>query len=435
VPRALGQDIELMRVGMRSGWMPPKEAMGQVPSQFEPFTGSDVTADPLYAPFKNFPPEIGEADRARLAAAGRDLLAQTVQPAFAAMKRFVEQEYIPACRPSLAASTLPAGPAYYAMAVRENTTTTLTPEQVHQIGLREVERIHGEMDKVIASLGFKGTRVEFMDSIRKDPRFYFTKGEDMLVAYRDIAKRVDAELPKLFAELPRLPYGVRAMEDYEGDNAEHYTPGALDGSRAGFFEANVHSLSTRPKYDMEDTLLHEAVPGHHLQNARAQEIKDLPAFRRAGWYVAYGEGWALYAESLGPEVGLLQDPYSKMGALSWEAVRACRLVVDTGLHAFGWTRDKAIHYMVENAGINEGFAAAEVDRYIVTPGQALGYKIGELKIKELRAKAQAALGDKFDIRHFHNALLDDGPLPLTLLEKRIDEWIAAQAAAGKRFSK
>jgi uncharacterized protein (DUF885 family) len=426
VPVVMGQLTERMRAGLRSGWVPPQAVMAKVPEQFDLFVADDVTASPLYEPFRHFPVDMGEADKARLAEAARRALADQVRPAFVAMKQFLVQQYIPGCRQQLGASTLPAGPAYYALAVRENTTTPLTPQQVHDIGLREVARIHGEMDKVIAGVGFKGTRNEFIDSIRKDPRFYFTKPEDMLMAYRDIAKRVDAELPKLFATLPRLPYGIRAMEPYEGDNAEHYTPGAADGSRAGWFEANVLSLSTRPKYEMEDTLLHEAVPGHHLQTARAQEIPGLPAFRRNGWYVAYGEGWALYAESLGPELGMYRDPYSKFGALSWEAVRACRLVIDTGLHAFGWTREQAIRYMVDNAGIAEGFATAEVDRYIVDPGQALGYKIGELKIKALRAKAEAALGEHFDIRHFHNALLDDGPLPLTILEQRIDEWIAGQ---------
>jgi uncharacterized protein (DUF885 family) len=426
VPAALAQATDTMRAGLRSGWTPPKAVMARVPGQFDLFVADDVTTSPLYEPFKHFPVEMPADEQAQLQAEGRKVLAEQVRPAFAALKGFLEQQYIPGCREALGASALPAGPAYYALAVRANTTTTLTPQQVHETGLREIERIHGEMDKVIASVGFKGTRAEFIDSIRKDPRFYFTKPEDMLEAYRDIAKRVDAELPKLFATLPRLPYGVRAMEPYEGDNAEHYTPGAADGSRAGFFEANVLSLATRPKYEMEDTLLHEAVPGHHLQTARAQEIPGLPAFRRNGWYVAYGEGWALYAESLGPELGMYRDPYSKFGELSWEAVRASRLVVDTGLHAMGWTREQAIGYMVDNAGIAPGFATAEVDRYIVDPGQALGYKIGELKIKALRAKAEAALGEHFDIRHFHNALLDDGPLPLTILEQRIDEWIAGQ---------
>ncbi|TMH12059.1 MAG: DUF885 domain-containing protein [Betaproteobacteria bacterium] len=433
VPLAFEQLTALMRAGMQSGWMPPIEAMARVPAQFDAFTGADPTTSPLYAPFQSFPPDFAEADKLRLQAAARQAIADQVQPAFAKLKRFIEQEYLPACRASLAASLLPGGNAYYALAVQEMTTTTLTPQEVHDLGLREVARIQRAMDVLIAQIGFKGTRSEFAQSIKADKRFYFTQPDEMLKAYRDIAKRVDAELPRLFAELPRLPYGIRAMEAYEGDNAEHYTSGALDGSRAGFFEANVLSLATRPIYEMENTFLHEAVPGHHLQSARAQEIKGLPAFRRDGWYVAYGEGWALYAESLGPELGLYKDPYSRFGALSWEMVRACRLVVDTGLHAFGWTREQAVRYLVDNAGIADDYAASEVDRYIVQPGQALGYKIGELKIKELKARAQAALGERFDIRGFHNALLDDGALPLTLLESRIDEWIAGRqrAATGR----
>jgi uncharacterized protein (DUF885 family) len=282
---------------------------------------------------------------------------------------------------------------------------------------------------VIASTGFKGAFPEFLEFLKTDPRFFFTTPESRLMAYRDIGKRADAELPKLFATLPRLPYGIRAMEAYEGDNSDHYSPGAIDGSRAGFFEANVNNLEKRPSHEMESTLLHETVPGHHLQIARGQEIEGLPVFRRTGWYVAYGEGWALYAESLGYEMGMYKDPYSRFGALASEMLRACRLVVDTGLHSFNWTRDQSIRYMVENAGVHQDYAAAEIDRYIVWPGQALGYKIGQLKIMALRAKAKDALGDKFDLRRFHNAVLDDGALPLTVLEARIDEWIAAERAA------
>jgi uncharacterized protein (DUF885 family) len=432
IPQSLQQQTELMRIGMRSGWMPPAATMTRVPSQFDAFVGADLDANPLFAPFKAFPVEMSASERQRLEAAGRRVLAEQVRPAFAEFKRFVVDDYIPKCRTPLAASTLPAGMAYYELAVQENTTTTMSARAVHELGLSEVARIGAEMDKLIAEQGSKLTRAEFLEAMRKDKRFYFGSGDEMLKAYRDIAKRVDAELPKLFAVLPRLPYGIRAMEPYEGDNAEHYTPGALDGSRAGYFEANVLSLSTRPSYEMENTLLHEAVPGHHLQNARAQEIPGLPAFRRNGWYVAYGEGWALYAESLGPALGMYKDPSSRMAAYMWEMVRACRLVVDTGLHAMGWTREQAIRTIVDNAGINQAFATAEVDRYILNPGQALGYKIGELKIKALRRKAENALGARFDIRHFHNALLDDGPLPLTLLESRIDEWIAAQQRVAKR---
>ena len=351
---------------------------------------------------------------------------EKVHPAFAALQKFYEQEYIPAATDTLAVSKLPGGERYYALLARVSTTTDLTTAQIHEVGLAEVARIRGEMDKVIASTAFKGTFAEFIKFLNTDPRFFFKTPEERLRAYRDIAKRADAALPPLFAELPRTPYGIRAMEAYEGDNADHYSQPALDGSRAGFFEANVNNLENRPSHEMEATLLHEAVPGHHLQIARAQELKDLPKFRRAGGYVAYAEGWALYSESLGYEMGFYTDPYNRFGALMAEMLRACRLVLDTGLHSKGWTRDQAIRYFIDNGAGNDAFAAAEVDRYIVIPGQALGYKIGELQIKALRAKAKAELGARFDIRGFHNALLDDGALPLTVLRARIDEWIAME---------
>jgi len=250
----------------------------------------------------------------------------------------------------------------------------------------------------------------------------------MLAGYRDIAKRADAELPRFFAVLPRQTYGIRAMRPEEGNNAEHYTAGAADGSRAGYFEANVNDLTTRPKWNMETLVLHEAVPGHHLQTSRAQELTQLPRFRRFSWFVSYGEGWALYAESLGDEMGFYKDPHQKFGNLAAEMWRACRLVVDTGIHAFGWTREQAIDYMVANTGQTRPQMTAEVDRYIVWPGQATAYKIGELKIKELRAKAKGELGDRFDLRRFHNAVIDDGAVPLQVLQLQIEAWIAAEKA-------
>lgn len=428
-PGLLDQAAATMREGMRTGWMPPRAVLSQTSAAFEPFVAADPAASPLYRPFEAFPETVPPADRARLEAEGRRMLSDRVTPAIVAFRRFVVDDYLPACRTSLAASDLPGGAAYYALAVRAASTTTLTPRAIHDLGRSEVARIGVAMDALIASLGFTGTRTAFFDRIRDDPRFYYTKPDDMLRDYRDLAKRVDAQLPALFATLPRLPYGVRAMEAYEGDSAEHYTPGALDGSRAGYFEANVLSLATRPRYDMENTFLHEAVPGHHLQIARAAELTGLPAFRRRATIVAYVEGWALYAESLGPQLGAYTDPYSRFSALSWEMVRACRLVLDTGLHAFGWTRDQAIAYLMDNAGLQRGFAAAEVDRYVATPGQATGYKLGQLKIVELRDRARAALDDRFDLRAFHDAILDDGALPLTLLDARIDRWIAERRAA------
>ena len=263
-------------------------------------------------------------------------------------------------------------------------------------------------------------------ALRTDPRFAPVPPDQVLPAFRDIAKRVDPELTKLFAELPRTPYGIREIPAFRGQTSEHYTRGASDGSRAGYFNAMTLEGATRPRHEMEALLLHEAVPGHHLQVARAQELKGLPDFRRNPLYDAYIEGWGLYAESLGDDLGLYKDPYSKFGRLQAEILRACRLVVDTGMHSLGWSREQAIAYMNENSGLSEGFVVAEVDRYIVWPGQALGYKIGELKIQELRAKAAKALGAKFDLRKFHNALIDDGPLPLDVLEQRIDEWIKRQ---------
>jgi uncharacterized protein (DUF885 family) len=415
---------------MQSGWMPPRAAMTQVPGMFDPFTGEDPSKSPLWSPFTQISDDVPAAERERCMNEGRRAMA-AVGAGFARVKRFLVDEYIPAGRNELAAAKLPGGDKYYALQVREKTTTTLTPAEIHRIGLAEVARIRKSMEEVIASTDFKGTFPEFLKFVNSDPRFTFKTGEARLAAYRDIAKRVDAELPRLFAELPRLPYGIRAMEAFEGDNSDHYSRGALDGSRAGFFEANVNNLEKRPSHEMESTLMHEAVPGHHLQIARAQELKDLPRFRRTAWYVAYGEGWALYAESLGYEMGFYRDPYMRFGALINEALRASRLVVDTGLHTMGWTRDQAIRYMVDNAGVNEAYATAEVDRYIVWPAQALGYKVGELKIKALRAKAKQALGGRFDVRRFHNAILDDGPLPLTVLESRIDDFIAREKNAHK----
>jgi uncharacterized protein (DUF885 family) len=423
-PEWLDQETALLRVGMKSGWMPPLEAMVTVPKMFDAFAGNDVTASPMWQPFTKFPAEVGEADRTRLTGQARVLLSTTVHPAFRKFQEFVAKEYLPACGKSLASSDLPGGKAYYAFRVRENTTLPLDPADVHKTGLAEVARIRGEMDKVITSTGFKGSFEEFIKYTSTDPRFFSKSSQERLTSYRDMAKRADAELPKLFATLPRLPYGVRPMEAYEGDNADHYSTGALDGSRAGYFDANVNNAEKKGWLDMEATLLHEAVPGHHLQNARAQELEGLPTFRKTTWYVAYGEGWALYAESLGYEMGFYKDPYSHFGALSNEMLRACRLVIDTGIHTMGWTRQQSIKYLAENTGMNMGFVEAEIDRYIVSPGQALGYKIGELKIKALRARAKAALGDKFDVRRFHNALLDDGALPLTILEARVNEWIA-----------
>ncbi|HSD00533.1 MAG TPA: DUF885 domain-containing protein, partial [Casimicrobiaceae bacterium] len=428
LPLYLRQVEALMREGLATGWVLPAAAIQGLPKQLDAWLSDDAAQTPAFRPFADFPRGISEADRSRLAAEGRQAIVDGVTPAFQALKNFVETTYMPGARTELGASTLPGGTAYYEALIADRTTTTMSARAIHDLGLREVQRIGAEMDDVIRRTGFSGTRDEFFKFLHDAPQFYLNRPDDMLAAYRDLAKRVDARLPSLFAELPRLPYGIRAMEKFEGDNAEHYTPGSADAGRAGFFEANVNDLRTRPTYDMENTFLHEAVPGHHLQIARAQELRALPEFRRHNFFVAYQEGWALYAESLGDELGLYTDPYSRFGRLSWEMVRACRLVIDTGIHAFGWDRARSIDYMRSNAGMNEGLANAEIDRYIVGPGQALGYKLGELEIKALRAKATAVLGDRFDIRRFHNAILDDGALPLDVLEQRINIWIDREMA-------
>ena len=426
VPAQIDQVIALMKRAMAAGWMPPAVPISKVLPQIEQQCVSDVTRSPLYKPFEEYPEGISAVDRPRLTAMVREAIAGAVVPALKELHKFIGATYLPACRQDIAASGLPGGAEYYQAQIRWLTTTELSAREIHEIGEREVARIRGAMDEVIKQTGFSGTFPEFVNLLRTDPRFARLPTNDVLPGFRDIAKRVDPELPKIFAELPRTPYGIREIPAYRGETAAYYTPGASDGSRAGYFNANTLAVSTKPRHEMEALFLHEAVPGHHLQVAQAQELRGLPDFRRNGGYDAYVEGWALYAESLGEDLGLYKDPYSKFGRLNGEIHRACRLVVDTGMHALGWTRDRAIAYMKANTSLSETFIVAEIDRYIVWPGQALGYKLGELKIKALRAKAAQILGVKFDIRKFHNALIDDGPLPLDLLEQRIDAWIGTQ---------
>ena len=390
VPESVTRLTERMELAMNAGWMPPKVAISGVPQQLEVQLVDDVQNSPEYQPFKSFPRDMAQSEQSRLALAGERAIRDKVIPAFRSLKSFYETRYLQQASQRLSLSKLPGGPMYYQAWLDWYTTTHMTPRQIHNIGLAEVARIGSQMDAIVTTSGFKGSRPEFQKFLSSDPQFFFTKPEDRLAALRDIAKRADAALPQLFAELPRQTYGIRAMRPEEGNNAERYMPGSLDGGRPGWFEANVNDLTTRPKWTMESLLLHEAVPGHHLQTSRAQELK-LPAFRRFAWFAAYGEGWALYAESLGDEMGFYKDPNQKFGNLSFEMLRACRLVVDTGLHAFDWTRDQAIEYMVNHTGLTRADVTAEVDRYLVWPGQATAYKIGELKIQELRAKAKAKL--------------------------------------------
>ena len=428
-PRYLEQVVGLLRYGIKLGWVQPSGPLAGVPDQIAGQIALKIEESPFYAPFNNNPGTISKEEQERFRARARELIAHSVFPALAQFRDFTIDTYLPAGDRPIGASTLPEGQAYYTHCVHTYTTTELDPLAIHQMGLEEVERIHVQMQSVIEQTGFQGSLHEFADFLRTDSRFYFSSAEDLVKAYRDIAKQADAELPALFAELPRTPYGVRAFPDYEAPSqaTAMYYPGASDGSRAGYFMVNTYRLDMRPKYEMEALTLHEAVPGHHLQIARAHELHDLPDFRRNGSYTAFIEGWALYAESLGASMGFYADPYSRFGQLIYEMWRACRLVVDTGIHSFGWTRQQAIDYMRENTAKTEQDIAVEVDRYIVMPGQALAYKIGELAIRELRTTAEKVLGSAFDVRKFHNAILDNGPLPLTFLKAQIEQWIKNQA--------
>lgn len=426
LPAHLNDVTDLLRAGIKSGWMPAAISIQKVPSQFDPLLVPTLETNPIFRPFASIPSDISAADQKRLRAQAKETLQQRVLPALGKLQAFMAREYLPAASANIAASALPGKMAYYQAVLTASNTTSMTPDQIHQLGLREVDRLDQALLAVKQEAGFNGTRAEFDQFLNSDPQFFFPTAEAMLASYRDIAKRIDARLPEQFVTLPRQPYGVRAMLPAEGDGPEHYTAGALDGSRAGYFEANVNNLKRRASWSMEDLVLHEAVPGHHLQIARAAELTGVPTFRRDYRNSGYSEGWALYAESLGADLGMYSTPYTRYGYLSSEMFRACRLVVDTGIHAFGMTRDQAIRYLVEHAAVTEAFATAEVDRYIVWPGQATAYKLGQLEIHALREKAHSTLGEKFDVRQFNNEIIDHGGLPLDILNTEVDGWIARQ---------
>ena len=428
-PRRVDQELARLREGQALGWVAAQPVLDRVLASIDHQLAQPLDSSPFMEPFGRLGEDIPAAERAALRARGLALVQQQVLPAQRRLRDFIAGPYAAQAPAAGNLVHYPGGAAVYAAVVRSTTTTDLTPDAVHAIGLREVARLRGEIAQVMRTMGWQGDFASFARHLNTDPKYFHPSGEALLAAYRDIGKRLDPELPRLFEVLPRAPWGVRAMPDFMGpDAAESYEAPALDGSRAGWFNANVLGYKTRPTWSMETLVAHEAVPGHHLQNARALELGTLPRFRRSNWYVAYGEGWALYAETLGLQLGLYKDPASLFGHLQWQMVRAARLVVDTGLHHLGWSRAQAIDYMLDNSGEDRGLIESEVDRYTSWPGQALGYMIGQLKIIELRDRARAALGDRFDIRRFHTVVLDQGAVPLTVLERMVDRWIAAERA-------
>jgi uncharacterized protein (DUF885 family) len=425
-PTYIEQTIVLMREGIRQRMILPKIVLERIPAQIDHQIVNDPKDSPFYKPFMQFAGSMAEADRARLTLTAADVIKSDVVPAFRRFKEFFVKDYLPAAPDQVGMWQLPQGEEMYRFAARLHTTTNMTPEEIHEIGQNEVRRIRGEMQAIIDKLGYKGSLSEFAGFLRSDPQFYYKTPEELLTAYRALTRRIDPMLVKVFKILPRSPYGVEAVpENIAPDTTTaYYRSPAADGSRAGTYFVNLHKPETRPKYEMMVLSLHEAVPGHHLQIALAMEEEGLPNFRRHGGYTAFVEGWGLYAESLGQEMGLYDDPYSKFGQLIYEMWRAVRLVVDTGLHHMRWDRQKAIDFLLKNTAKQELDVVNEIDRYLAIPGQALAYKIGQLKISAIRFKAEKMLGTQFDIRAFHDELLKDGALPLDLLEVKMDVWIA-----------
>ena len=425
---ALDRAIGRFREGMRSGVVQPKLVVNNVIGQFDTLLAQGVEGSTYYLPVKAMPASIPGADRARLTAAYRAAIADELFPAMRRMRDFLKTEYLPAARDSVGLGQMKGGPALYRYLVESTTTLPLDPEAVHQLGLREVARIRRDMEAIKTEVGFRGTLAQFFNHIRTDPKFKPASKQALTQGYYDVGKKVDARIGELFELTPKSPLEIRPVPEFLEKNqaGAYYQQGTPDGSRPGVFYFNTYDLPSRTTPGMETLYLHEAAPGHHFQISLAQENADLPNFMRFGGNTAFVEGWALYAEKLGPELGLFTDPYQRFGHFDDEMLRAMRLVVDTGLHAKGWTRDRAIQFMLDNSAMGRTDATSEVERYIAIPSQALAYKVGQLKILELRDKSRQALGDRFDIKGFHAQVLNTGALPLPVLERKIDDWIASR---------
>ena len=431
IDTAIEQTMALMEEGRKTGYMPPRILMERIPDQIASQLVEDPVESPFYKVFEIMPDSIGVEDRERLQSVARELIDESIVPAYREFNRYFNDTYLPASRDSIGASELPDGPAFYEYRTRLFTTTSMTPDEIHRLGLEEVRRIRDEMQRVIDELEFDGSFDDFLHFLRTDPQFYYETPEELFEGYLAISKRIDPELVKVFGKLPRMPYGLRPIPaNIAPDTTTAYYNGpAADGSRPGYYYVNLYRPEVRPKYEMEVLSIHEAVPGHHLQIALQQELENMPNFRKYSGFTAFTEGWGLYSESLGYEMGFYKDPYSRFGALTYDMWRAVRLVVDTGMHYKGWTRQQAIDFFKDNAAKTEQDIVNEIDRYISWPGQALAYKIGQLKILELRRKAEQALGDDFDVRAFHDALLGGGALPMEILETRMNRWLARELKA------
>ncbi|MGE0495392.1 MAG: DUF885 family protein [Vulcanimicrobiota bacterium] len=432
-PGYAAQTIELLREGIKTGVMQPRIIVERLPRQLADQMAQDPTDSIFYKPFKQRPPQLDQTAFDSLAERARHAISEGVVPAYGRLHHFIEQEYLPASPQTVGASQWPQGQAAYQFLIGRYTTTDMTADQIHQLGLAEVQRIRGEMEQIIHQVGFRGSFREFLDSLRTDPRFYYHDSQELLKTYRAFCNRVDLQMPTMFGKLPRRPYGVEPIPDYIAPDTTtaYYMPPS--GSRAGIYYVNLYQPEARPKYEIEVLTLHESVPGHHHQIALALELEGLPAFRRYsdgfGSYTVFVEGWALYAESLGYEMGFYEDPYSKFGQLTYDMWRAVRLVLDTGIHAKGWTRQQAIDFFLENTAKTKLDIVNEVDRYIAWPGQALAYKIGQLKIRELRTRAEKELGPRFDLRAFHDVVLGQGAVSLKVLEQQVDAWVSGQSGA------
>lgn len=435
--RAFGQMLEndeiAMREGLKQGVTVPFAAIKRVPVDFHKLMPKDIKQSPYLADFKTMPASMSAADQAKVRAEAEEIVRTSIYPKLASLTKFLETEYVPKARKTVGLSDLPNGRAWYDAAIRDQTTTNLTADEVHEIGLKEVARLAKEIDKVKDEMKFKGTHKEFLKYMFTDRKFRFQSASEMVTAYRAAGKRIDEELPAIFATLPRQPYGVREVPAYiaESNTAAYYQNASLEKGKAGLFYINTSRPKEQTIWEVESLTSHEAVPGHHLQIAIAAESGALPEVRRYAGFTAYVEGWALYAETLGYGFGLYKNPASRFGQLSNEIWRACRLVVDTGMHAKGWTREKALQFMVDHIAKDQKDLAIEIDRYIVWPGQALAYKIGALKIQELRKKATETLGQDFKLREFHDVVLAEGSVPLNVLEARVDSWI--ESKGGKRL--